>query len=577
MGKNSGLSDLKELFYRFSPYFKDYKRRFVFMFLGMFMVAIGTMLIAYMIKPVLDKIFIEKNESLLYLIPFGLVGVYLIRSIGLYLQSYYANYIGQDMVRRLRDDTVTKILSLEMNFFHNTRSGELISRTVNDIERVRMVVSSMIPVMLREAMTIVILLMYIIYLNPKMAFVSVLFIPLAFKPLSILAKKMKKFSKSSQEKISDLTARLSEIFNNIEMIKANAVEKYEMEKFSKENSEIFKVNMKAARTNILVSPLMETAGSIAAALVIILGGLEVINTNMTVGSFFSFLTALFMLYTPIKRISTIYNKIQDAIAASDRIHALLDKKTDIKDGDLDIYKEIKEVEFKNVDLNYDNKEALVNICFKVKKGQKIALAGNSGGGKSSIVNLLLRFYNTSSGKVLIDGKNINQFKQKSLRDAISIVTQRVYIVQDTIINNVAYGQDIDRDKVIESLKQANAWEFVQKLKNGINTKINEFGTNLSGGQRQRIAIARAIYRKPKILIFDEATSALDSKSEKEITDALEKISKDKITFIIAHRLNTIKCADQIVILKEGKIVCIGTQRELLKHCDEFVHLNGLQK
>ncbi|MCH9814296.1 MAG: ABC transporter ATP-binding protein/permease [Epsilonproteobacteria bacterium] len=577
MGKDSSLKDLQNLFFRFSHYFKDYKKRFVLMFIGMFMVAIGTMLIAYMIKPVLDKIFIEKNETLLYLVPFGLVAVYIIKSVGLYIQSYYATYIGEDMVRRLRDDSVRKILTFEMGFFHEFRSGELISRTVNDIERVRNVVSSMIPVMLREAMTIIVLLAYIFYLNPKMALISIVFIPLAFKPLSILAKKMKKFSKSSQEKISDLTARLSEIFNNVEMIKANAVEAYEMQRFAQENKNIFNVNMKAAKTNILVSPIMEIFGSLAAALVIILGGLEVIKGNMTVGSFFSFLTALFMLYTPVKRISNLYNKIQDAVAASDRIHTLLEREAKIIDGTKLLQDDIHHIEFKDITLYYEDKLALSNINFSVQKGEKIALVGNSGGGKSSIVNLLLRFYDVSSGALLIDGENINHFEQKSLRDSISIVTQRVYILHDSVAKNVAYGLDVDNEKVIQALKKANAWDFIEKLDNSIETIINEFGTNLSGGQRQRIAIARAIYREPKILIFDEATSALDTKSETKITDALEEISKDKITFIIAHRLNTIAQADQIVVLKEGKISCIGKNSELLKHCDEFMHLHGLQK
>jgi subfamily B ATP-binding cassette protein MsbA len=269
--------------------------------------------------------------------------------------------------------------------------------------------------------------------------------------------------------------------------------------------------------------------------------------------------------------------MQDAIAASERIFSLIERKNKIEGGSKVLDADIREVRFKDISLSYDDKEALSNINFTAFKGQKIALVGNSGGGKSSIVNLLLRFYDTTSGSLLIDGQNINTFKQKSLRDAISIVTQRVYITHDSVANNVSYGQPYDRDKIVNSLKQANAWGFISELENGIDTNINEFGTNLSGGQRQRIAIARAIYRDPQILIFDEATSALDSKSEKEITDALETISRDKITFIIAHRLNTIEHADQIVVLKEGEITCIGTNSELLKHCDEFMHLNGLQR
>ena len=569
--------DIKLFFKRFLPYFKDYKLQFAISVTGMIMAAAGTTLAAYMIKPVLDKIFIEKNEQLLYILPFALVLIYALKSIGKYLQIYYASYIGLDIVRRLRDGVLAKILSFEMDFFHKFRSGELISRSVNDIERVKLIVSNIIPHLLRESLTIIMLLGYIFYLNPVMAFISIVFLPLSFKPLSILAKKMKALSFSLQEKISDLTARLSEIFNNIEMIKANAVENHEIAIFKEENQKINKISRKAVRTSELVSPMMEILGGFAAALIIFYGGKEVINGNMSVGSFFSFLTALFMLYTPIKSVSKLYNQLQDAVAASERIFFILNRTSNIKDGTKTINQDITNIKFKNVSLKYDGKEALNNISLQAKKGEKIALVGNSGGGKSSIVNLLLRFYDTSNGEILFNDKNINELTLKSLRQSISIVTQRVYIMKDTIARNVAYGLDIDKEKVIKSLKQANAWDFIQELEKGIDTNINEFGTNLSGGQRQRIAIARAIYRDPQILIFDEATSALDTKSEKKITDALENISKDKITFIIAHRLNTIENADKIIVLKDGKIICQGTNSELLENCDEFKHLHGLRK
>ena len=541
------------------------------------MAASGTALTAYMIKPVLDRIFIEKNEHLLYILPFGLVGVYALKSLGTYLQAYYSSYIGQDIVRRIRDQLVGTILSFEMNFFHTMRSGELISRTVNDVERVRNVVSSMIPIMVREILTIIFLIGYIIYLNPKMAFISLVFLPLAAKPLSILAKKMKRLSTSSQEMLSNLTARLSEIFNNIEMIKANSVENFESRRFAKENEAIFKVNMKAVRTTELVSPIMEILGAFAAATVIMLGGMEVIKGNLSVGSFFSFLTALFMLYTPIKRVSRLFNQIQDAIAANERIHHLLSRKPKIKDGTRSLEEEIKTITFDHVNLHYDQKEALKDVTFSVKKGEKIALVGNSGGGKSSIVNLLLRFYDPSGGEIRFNETNIKNYTLQSLRKHISIVTQRVYILNDTVIANVAYGEEEDEERVIQALKDANAYEFIKALPEGIHTKINEFGTNFSGGQRQRIAIARAIYRQPQIFIFDEATSALDSESEQKITQAIERIAKDKITFIIAHRMNSIVHSDTILVLKDGKIVCKGNNSELLKHCSEFKLLKGLQK
>ena len=569
--------DFKEFFKRFFPYFKDYKLKFFYAIVGMLFAAGGTSVSAYMIKPILDKIFIEKNQELLYIIPFGLVVVFFLKSMGKYIQIYYISYIGQDIVKRLREQMIEKLLEFEIDFFHKQRSGELISRTVNDIERVRNVVANFIPSLLRELLTIIALLGYVIYLNPKMAFISLIFLPLTFYPLSLLAKKMKKISTSTQEKISDLTAKLSEIFNNIEMIQAHRSQKYELEEFKKDNQKIFELNLKSIKTNQLTAPLMETAGALAAALIILTGGKEVIDGSMSVGSFFSFLTALFMLYTPIKSVSQLYNQIQDAIAASTRIYQILDRKSSLKNGSLKYDKSIKEIEFKDVYLNYDDKEALKGISFRAKSGKKIALIGNSGGGKSSIINLILRFYDTTKGKVLLNGIDIKEFDLDSLRDKISIVTQRVYILNDTIAKNIAYGLKVDEKKVIEALKKANAWEFVKELKDGIYTKINEFGTNLSGGQRQRIAIARAIYKEPDIFIFDEATSALDNKSEKAIIDAIENISKEKITFVIAHRLNTVENADEIILLKDGKIVCKGNKSKLLKECEEFKALISTKK
>ncbi len=576
-GRSPPLSSFRYLIERFKPYFKNYKFEFMLVIVGMILAAIGTTASAYIIKPVLDKIFIEKNSTLLHILPFGVVLVYIIKSGGTFLQSYYSAYIGLDIIRDLRDKILRKILSFEMGFFHEFRSGELISRTINDVERVKEVVSRTIPIMAREILTIIGLLSYVIYLDPKLAIISLLFIPITAKPLATLAKRMKKFSHSTQEKLSDLTARLSEIFNNIEIIKANHKEDFEVKRFAENNRHIFEINVKAAKTGELVSPMMETAGSLAIALVIIYGGSQVIDEKMSVGSFFSFLAALFMLYTPIKRVSNLYNRMQDAVAASERIFTLLDRESKTKSGDREFESKVENISFNKITLKYDETKALDSISFDVKEGETVALVGNSGGGKSSIVNLLLRFYDATSGSITINGIEIKEFDIKSLRDSISIVTQRVYIFNDTVAANIAYGEEnIDREKVVKSLKEANAWEFIRDFPNGIDTKINEFGTNLSGGQRQRIAIARAIYKNPKILIFDEATSALDTKSEQKITDALEAISKDRITFIIAHRLKTIESADKIVVLKSGKIVCEGRKSELLKHCDEFIKLNGGQ-
>ena len=279
-----------------------------------------------------------------------------------------------------------------------------------------------------------------------------------------------------------------------------------------------------------------------------------------------------MLYTPIKRISSLYNKMQDAIAANERINNIFAKTAQIKSGNITKIEDIKNISFCNVGLKYDDLEALKNINLEAKKGEIVALVGDSGGGKSSLINLLVRFYDVNSGEIKFNNTNIKDISLEELRKQISIVTQRVYIFNDTIAANVAYGEELNEIKVIEALKQAHAYEFVSNMKLGVNTVLDEFGTNLSGGQRQRIAIARALYKNPKVLILDEATSALDNKSEGIISEVIEEVSHNRITFVIAHRLSTIKNATKIAVFKSGEIVDIGTQDELLASSSEYQRL-----
>lgn len=385
---------------------------------------------------------------------------------------------------------------------------------------------------------------------------------------------MKKLSHETQEKVSLLTSILSEIFNNVEIIIANNSQKKQSEDFQKINKEYFQIGIKGVKTNALVSPLMEIVGAMAAATVIAIGGMEVIKGNMTVGSFFSFMTALFMLYTPIKRLSTVYNKFQGAIAANERINDIFSQKNEIIEGKDNLQEDIQTISFENIALKYGDKIALKDINLIANKGEKIALVGDSGGGKSSLVNLILRFYDPYNGVLYFNNKDISTFTFKSLRDNISIVTQRVYIFNDTVANNIAFGEVMDEKKVKDALEQAHALAFVEKLENGIYTNLDEFGSNLSGGQRQRIAIARALYKKPQILIFDEATSALDNESESIITKVLDEVSADKITFVIAHRLSTIKNADKIIVFKDGQIICKGNEESLLEGCEEYKRLHA---
>ena len=565
---------LKDVLKRFGPYFKDYIPHFIFAIIGMGLASGGTAVSAYLVEPVLNKIFVEKNEKLLYILPCAIIAIYVIKNIGTFMQAYFTAYIGQDTIRRFREKMVANLLNLDMDFFNEFRTGELISRTTNDIDRIRSIVSSIIPELTRESVTIIGLLCVVVYQSPKLAFFALVVMPAAIYPISRLAKRMKKISKQSQEKTSDITSALSEIFTNIEIIKANNAQEYEHSRFVDENNKFFRLNLKSVKIEQLVSPLMETIGSIGVAAVIIIGGKDVIDGHINMGAFFSFLTALFMLYTPLKRIVNIYNKMQDAIAASERTFFLMDKVSQIKDGQNELNEEINLIKFNDVRLSYGDKEVLKGINLEANKSEFIALVGSSGGGKSSLMNLLMRFYDVNGGEILINSTNLKDIKIHSLRQNIGLVTQRVYIFNDTVAKNVAYGREFNEDAVINALKLANAYEFVSKLDNGINTILNEFGTNLSGGQRQRIAIARALYQNPQILIFDEATSALDNESEKEITKAINNLRSKKIIFVIAHRLSTVENADKIAVLSDGKIIDSGSDEELSKRNEIYARLKG---
>ncbi len=570
------MGGMKVIFKRFQPFFKDYIPYFVLVVIGMILSSGGTAFSAYLVQPLLDKIFIAKDHEMLARLPYVIILVYGLKEAGRYMQAYYTAYIGQDLIRRFRDLMLQNLLRLDLSFFHEYRTGELISRNTNDVERVRTVVSNLVPELLKESFTILGLIGVVIYQNSELAFYALVIMPLAIYPLSRLSKKMKKVSRQSQEKVSDITAKLSEIFNNIEIIQANNAQAYEHTLFKNENERYFKLTMKATKVNELVSPVMEILGSIGIAVVIIVGGNEVIQGAMSVGAFFSFLAALFMLYTPIKKISGLYNKMQDAIVASERIFFLLDLEPSVQNGGSALPEKIETIRFENVFLSYGNQEALKGVDLDAKSGEMVALIGNSGGGKSSLMNLLMRFYAPSSGDILLNERSLSSFDLHALREKIGMVTQRVYIFHDTVAANVAYGKTIEEERVIEALKKANAYEFIQDLEHGIYTHLDEFGTNLSGGQRQRIAIARAIYKNPQILILDEATSALDSHSEQKITEAIENLVKDKITFVIAHRLSTIKKADKIAFLKQGRIVALGSDEELQNSSAEYVQLKSLQ-
>ncbi len=569
---------MKQTFKRYLPYFKDYKFQYFLVSIGILLVVTTTAGTAQIMKYVVDDLLIEQNEKMLTIVPIALVLLYTAKALGAYLQTVFMKHIGLHIVSRIREELLDKIMRLDMGFLFKNSSGEFISRITNDIGRVQYFVTYMLPDFIREILTAVSLIGYVIWLNPTLAFYSLVLMPLAVYPLILAAKRLKRLSHKSQEKNADVITRLTEVFNNNEIIKANATEDYETARFSKENWKFFKLNMKSVYTNALISPLLEIIGASGLAAVIYIGGQEVYKGNMTPGDFTAFLTAVGLVFQPIRRISSIYGKVQDAIAATERIFYIYDLKNEIIDGEETLDEDIKKIEFKNISLYYDDSKVLNNINLKINAGDNIALVGDSGGGKSSIFNLLLRFYDPAEGELLINDKNISTYSQNSLRHHISFVSQRVYIFQDTLAANVAYGEEhIDEEKVLDALKLADALEFAQSQPNGIYTLMDESGSNLSGGQRQRIAIARAIYKHASLLLFDEATSALDNKSEKRVQEALEVYAKDKITLTIAHRLSTVENADKILVLKNGEIVASGKHNELIETSPEYKRLSGIMQ
>ena len=566
---------MRELLRYFLPYMMAYKKEFFFAILGMIAVAVGTTLMAHMLKPLLDDLFISKDKNMLTVIPFAIIAIFMLKSLGRFVQTYYTVYIGDDIVRKLRDRLSIHLMYQDISYLNRMRSGELLSRITNDLNRIQQVVSSMIPRMMVNIMLIFALTGYVIYQSPKLAFYFLVIMPMALLPLQILARRMKRYARRSQESNADLTARLTEIFNNIEVIKSSSSQKFEHRRFAKENMNFFKLTMKQQLINAMVGPTLEVFGSIAVAVAIYVGASQVINGEITVGTFFAFVTALFMLYDPIRVLSNIHNQLQDAVAATERMNELFASRPTIVSGKEKL-KNVDSVEFSNVSLYYDDKKALSGLDLQAEKGKVYALVGDSGAGKSSFVNLLVRFYVASEGSVKINGKDISSYTLESLHGKIAYVTQRIYIFHDSILSNVAYGAELDRDRAEEALKRAYAWDFVSEMEDGIDTILDEFGVNLSGGQRQRIALARALYKSPNILILDEATSALDNKSEQAIQKALEELKSEMITFVVAHRLSTVEKADLILLFEAGEIIARGKYDELLESSPEFRKLANRQ-
>jgi len=571
-------------YFRLLSYTKPYVKRVILALVFLLFTAILTPLSMYIVKPVFDKIFTNTNKPeaahWLMLLPFAIIIIYFAKGICTYVQIYLVRYVGNRIIMDMRDQLYRHITSLSMSFFNNERMGILQSRITNDVTMVQGAISDVMSNLIGSALNIIGLVGLIFYLDWRHALIAIIVFPIAVLPITQFAKKMKSSARMSQEKMGEVTSVLNETLNGIRVVKAFGMEKYESSRFLIELRKFFDYSMRGVRYSSLSSPVMETIGAVGIAVIVWYVGGLVMNGNITTGTFAAFIGGLISLYPQIKKINDMNNTIMQALAASERIFSVLDTKPDIKDdpNPVEINEFNEEVEFKDVSYSYvDGIEVLSGINFKIRKGEVFAIVGPSGGGKSTLADLLARFYDVDSGSVTIDGYNVKVIKTESMRKLIGIVTQETILFNDTIKNNIAYGhEDIDDNKVIEAAKAANADEFIKEMPGKYNTLIGDRGVRLSGGQRQRLAIARAILKNPPILILDEATSSLDSHSEVLVQEAINNLMQNRTTFVIAHRLSTIRHADQIIVVEKGKIVQRGNHQSLMEEEGLYKKLSEMQ-
>ncbi len=542
-------------------------------------VAACTAASAYLIKPVLDEIFIDKNVNMLKILPLVVLMIFLVKSLCAWGQGYLMSYVGNRIVVDLRQQLYDHLQRLSLSFFDKTPTGILMSRIMNDVSQIQAAVRECATGIIRDALSVVGLVGVVLYRDWQLAIIAIIILPFAFFPIVKFGQMLRAISTKGLEAMGDISVILHETIGGNRIVKAFCMEDYEKKRFARENMLSFDYSMKAAWVNSLSPPLMEFFGGIGIVAIIWYGGYSVISGVSTPGNFFSFLAALILLYEPIKRLSGMNMTLQQGIAAAYRVYEILDTPSEIVDkpGAITLSPISRDLEFRHVSFHYGDEPVLKDIPFRVGAGEVIAIVGVSGAGKTTLVNLIPRFYEVTEGAILIDGVDIRDATIASLRAQIGIVTQQTILFNDTVRNNIAYG-DIRKSEqdIINAARAANALDFVAKLHQGLDTVIGEQGVLLSGGERQRICIARALLKNAPILILDEATSSLDSESELEVQKALENLMTGRTTLVIAHRLSTIKNADRIVALADGHIVEEGRHDELLRTNSEYRRLYELQ-
>jgi len=546
----------------------------------MAVVAATTAALAFLMETILDDVFTARDRSSLYTAAAIVMAVFLLKGMATYGQNVLVSFVGQRILADLQKRMFAHLLRADLAYFHDQSSGGLISRFINDVEKMRGTVASVFTAIGRDSLTIIFLVAVMFYQDWLLAVASFFAFPTAILPLVNIGKRMRKVSANTQRELGQFTTLLNEVFQGARHVKAYGMEAYERKRADTVIEQIFSLVFRAARTKAAAYPIMETLGGTAIVVVICYGGWQVIEGTRSTGTFFSFVTALLLAYDPVKKLVNLNAQLQEGLAAADRVFEILDVEPAILDSPDAKSMEVAkgDIDFADVTFGYgDGPPALRGVSFAVEAGKTVALVGQSGAGKSTVLNLIPRFFDTNSGRISVDGHDIRDLTIASLRANIALVSQDVTLFDDTIEANIAYGRaGATPEEVREAARNASAHAFIEEMPKGYATVVGEHGVKLSGGQRQRIAIARAMLKDAPILLLDEATSALDTESERAVQAALGILMEGRTTIVIAHRLSTIQSADMIHVVDAGRIVESGRHLELLARDGVYANLHRLQ-
>ena len=559
---------------------RPYLKWIGFALVGMVFVAGSTAACAWLMKPVINDVFVAKNKEFLLPISIAVLVTFAIKGFANYAQSVIMHYVGQRIITDTQHRLYGHLTRMDLGFFHQTPTGSLISRFTVDINMMRAAVSNALTGIGKDFLTLIFLVGVMFIQDRYLAVIAFVVFPVAILPIVKLGQRIRKVTVSTQEEIGQFTTLLEQTIQGARVVKAYRMEEYEKGRFRKIAERVFQLVFKSARIRSMASPIMETLGGVAVALVIFYGGFRVIEESMNPGAFFSFITALLLAYEPMKRLANLNASLQEGLASAQRLFGLLDTKPNIIDKPDAATLKIKggNIVLNQVNFSYIPKHPVINgVSLSVPAGKLVALVGPSGAGKSTILNLIPRFYEVDSGIIKIDGIDVQDATLDSLRRNIALVSQEIILFDDTVRANIAYGRpDASEKEITQAAKNAAAHDFIEAMSNGYDTYVGERGTKVSGGQRQRLAIARAMLKNAPILLLDEATSSLDAESEREVQAALMELMKGRTTLVIAHRLSTVIEADLIHVIDNGKLVESGNHPELLSKNGTYARLYALQ-